>query len=162
MPAVGTPEEIVDLMLDGVAQQLDDDEEISLGEVDGVAYGMIVGSDGVDTVVFYVEVRELDDDAILLTNLLAPEEDFDHNLLSATEEVEIDGEPIFLATDAADDDADDRDERSDGDRDDEDARNDERDEERDDEDEDERDERRQDDQDDDDDDDEEDDEDRLV
>ena len=42
---------------------------------------VIVGSDGADTVIFYVEVRELDDSAILLTNLMTTEDDFDRTIL---------------------------------------------------------------------------------
>jgi hypothetical protein len=103
-----TPEEYAQILVEGMHEVFEEEVEIvEEGEVDGVYYVLIEAEDDGVTWVEYVEARALnpEDDGgqiLLMTDVLAFEEDFDQLVDDVVDEVEIDGGPVFTALDETD------------------------------------------------------------
>ena len=103
-----SPEEYAQTLVEGMHEVFDGEVEIvDEGEVDGVYYVLMEAEDEDGEWVSYVESRVLDPEAdgaqiLVMTDLLALEEDVDDLVGDAVAEIEIDGGPVFTALDATD------------------------------------------------------------
>jgi hypothetical protein len=104
-----TPEESVEGYIEHNEATFLDDIEISEQDAaDDFAYATFSGeAESGNILTIHIEVRELEeatrnDPAVhLIALLISPEDEYDVHIASAADDIEIDGDPAFLATDAA-------------------------------------------------------------